>query len=83
MKFPKRLMAYPTRERLHELLRLENGILYWREHKQGRKPTLEAGCMNKGTPRIRFDGVLYREDDLVRIYLEEPKNDSSPCSVGF
>ena len=81
----KRYHAFPTREMLHEMLTYDENFkgLYWREWKNGRKKTLDAGCVCQGHRMVKIGGVLFKETDLIRIYLEVPANESSPCSVCF
>lgn len=69
----KRLHAYPTRERLRELLNYDehtNG-LYWREWKRGRKKNLDAACLTQGRRMIKIDGVMFAETELIAIYRRD------------
>lgn len=77
-----RYHAFPTRERLRELLEYDEQYagLYWKVWKNGRKKTLDASCLSQGVRMVKIDGVLFRETDLIRIYLEEPINESSSLS---
>lgn len=58
----KRFHAFPTQERLHELLRYDERLkgLFWLEHKNGRKKTLDAACYSHGHRMVKIDNVMFK-----------------------
>ena len=51
--------SLPPHERLNELLRYEDGRLYWRVRRGNSAAGAEAGRINNGRLQVRVDGVEY------------------------